>query len=303
MSTMRQDRSHRSGPAGWLRIRASGEQVEGAGGDLLSVVVPAKNEAASLPQLVAEIARALRPLCGRQGEGCRLDGFEIVVIDDGSTDATREVLQGMTAEYPELRALSLVSNVGQSAATAAGFRAARGDWVATLDADLQNDPSDLAKLWLALPGHDAALGWRSKREDIWSKRVISRWANRVRNQVLGQSIRDTGCSVRIFSRAMALRLPMFQGCHRFFGPLLLREGCRIVQLPVNHRPRPHGRSHYNLWNRSLRVVVDLFGVAWLMRRPARFEVAWAFEAPPLPVPSSSAPVPATRTERVRSQEA
>ena len=90
--------------------------------------------------------------------------------------------------------------------------------------------------------------------------------------MLGQSIRDTGCSVRIFPREMALRLPMFHGCHRFFGPLLLREGCRIVQVPVNHRPRPHGQSHYNLWNRSLRVVVDLFGVAWLMRRPVRYEV-------------------------------
>ena len=141
-----------------------------------------------------------------------------------------------------------------------------------------------------MPGHDAALGWRAKREDVWSKRVISRWANRVRNQVLGQSIRDTGCSVRIFSREMALRLPMFQGCHRFFGPLLLREGCRIVQLPVNHRPRPHGQSHYNLWNRSLRVIVDLFGVAWLMRRPTCYEVAPTFRRPP----TRSSPSPSRR---------
>jgi glycosyltransferase involved in cell wall biosynthesis len=259
-------------------------------------VVPAKNEAASLPQLVAEITAALRPLCGGGDEGYRLDGFEIVIVDDGSTDGTRAVLEEMAAAYSELRPLSLAFNVGQSGATAAGFRAARGDWVATLDADLQNDPADLAELWLALPGHEAALGWRRKREDVWSRRVISFLANRVRNQVLGQSIRDTGCSVRIFSRAMALRLPMFQGCHRFFGPLLLREGCRIVQLPVNHRPRPHGRSHYNLWNRSLRVIVDLFGVAWLMRRPVSYEVAWAPEAPPLPGPSpaSSAQAPKPR---------
>jgi glycosyltransferase involved in cell wall biosynthesis len=255
-------------------------------------VVPAKNEAASLPQLVAEIAAALRPLCDGRGDSHRLDGFEIVVVDDGSNDATAVVLQQMTTDYPELRALALVSNVGQSAATAAGFRAARGDWVATIDADLQNDPADLAKLWLALPGHDAALGWRSKRRDVWSRRVISVWANRVRNKVLGQSIRDTGCSVRIFPRALALRLPTFQGCHRFFGPLLLREGCRVVQLPVNHRARPHGQSHYNLWNRSLRVVVDLFGVAWLMRRPARYEVAWAIEAP-LPLSCSSVEAPKT----------
>jgi glycosyltransferase involved in cell wall biosynthesis len=274
-------------------------------GSLLSVVVPAKNEAASLPQLVAEIAGALRPLSGSQREGHRLDGFEIVIVDDGSTDETGAVLGQLAPAYPELRPLTLASNVGQSAATAAGFRVARGDWVATLDADLQNDPADLAALWAALPGHDAVLGWRNKREDIWSKRVISLWANRVRNRVLGQSIRDTGCSVRIFSRAMALRLPMFQGCHRFFGPLLLREGCRIVQLPVNHRPRPHGRSHYNLWNRSLRVIVDLFGVAWLMRRPTRYEVAPASEAAPLSglSPSPSLAMITPRAHRGVSQEA
>src|SRR5262249_45949292 len=100
----------------------------------------------------------------------------------------------------------------------------------------------------------------------------------VRNAVLGQSIRDTGCSVRIFPRAVALRLPAFRGVHRFFGPLLMREGCRLVQVPVNHRPRRHGRSHYNLWNRSLHVVVDLLGVAWLLRRPLRYQVARVWDA-------------------------
>ncbi|MHC5542679.1 glycosyltransferase family protein, partial [Singulisphaera rosea] len=149
-----------------------------------------------------------------------------------------------------------------------------------------NNPADLTILWDALPGHDAALGWRTKREDVWSKRVISRWANRVRNAVLGQSIRDTGCSVRIFSREMAVRLPMFHGSHRFLGPLLLREGCQIVQVPVIHRPRPHGISHYNIWNRSLRVIVDLLGVAWLMRRPVRYRVAHSSVDLPCPVPAT-----------------
>jgi hypothetical protein len=157
--------------------------------------------------------------------------------------------------------------------------------VATLDADLQNNPADLATLWNALPGHDAALGWRTTRADVWSKRLISRWANRVRNGVLGQAIRDTGCSVRIIDRERALRLPMFRGAHRFLGPLLLREGCRLVQVPVSHRPRSHGASHYNVWNRSLRVVVDLFGVAWLMRRPIRYRVVpAALEEVPCPPP-------------------
>jgi glycosyltransferase involved in cell wall biosynthesis len=221
--------------------------------------------------------------------GPRLAGFEIVVVDDGSTDDTPAVLRRLGTEHPALRSIRLAANVGQSAATAAGLRVSRGKWVATLDADLQNDPADLAALWDALPGHAAALGWRVKREDVWSKRVISRWANRIRNAVLGQSIRDTGCSVRIFPREIALRLPMFRGGHRFFGPLLLREGCSIVQVAVNHRPRPHGVSHYNLWNRSVRVVVDLFGVAWLMRRPVCYEVADTCSqegpAPPPPVPT------------------
>jgi dolichol-phosphate mannosyltransferase len=283
MSSMRQDPSHRPGPVGRTRVSSSGEGSRRECGPSLTVVVPAKNEAAGLPQLVEEIARALRPLCTPAGGNPRLAGFEIMIIDDGSTDSTPEVLEQIGEAYPELRPIRLASNVGQSAATVAGFREARGDWLATLDADLQNDPADLAALWQALPGHDAALGWRVKREDVWSKRIISRWANRVRNAVLGQSIRDTGCSVRIFPRDMALRLPMFYGAHRFLGPLLLREGCRIVQVPVSHRPRPHGASHYNLWNRSLRVVVDLFGVAWLLRRSVRYELApTAAEVPPSP---------------------
>lgn len=236
--------------------------------DVVSVVVPAKDEAASLPQLVEEIVRALRTL----REGLRLLEFEVLVVDDGSNDATPAVLRRLSASYPELRPIRLASNVGQSAATAAGIRAARGDWIATLDADLQNDPADLVTLWEALPGHDAVLGWRATRRDVWSRRWISRWANHVRNRVLGQAIRDTGCSVRIFPRDLALRLPMFRGVHRFFGPLLLREGCRIVQVPVRHRPRAHGRSHYSFRNRSVRVVVDLLGVAWLLRRPIRYQV-------------------------------
>ena len=260
MSTVRHDPPHRpQGPS---------ERAGPARSTVLSVIVPAKDEAASLPQLVDEIAGSLRPL----REGLELDDFEILIVDDGSTDATPAVLRQLGASYPELRAIRLAANVGQSAATAAGLHAAHGDWIATLDADLQNDPADLARLWEALPGHDAALGWRATRRDAWSRRLISRWANRVRNRVLGQAIRDTGCSVRIFPRDLALQLPMFRGVHRFFGPLLLREGCRIVQVPVNHRPRSHGRSHYNLRNRSIRVVVDLLGVAWLLRRPIRYHV-------------------------------
>jgi glycosyltransferase involved in cell wall biosynthesis len=236
----------------------------------LSVVVPAKNEAGTLAQLIGEIVWALRRSI--QTAQADLTGFEIIVVDDASTDSTQRVLRDLALLYPELRGLRLAKGKGQSAATMAGICVAKGHWIATLDADLQNDPADLVRLWNSLPGHDGVLGWRRKREDVWSKRFTSYWANQLRNQVLGQSIRDAGCSVRIFPRAIAMRLPMFDGMHRFFGSLLLRAGCQLIQVPVNHRPRIHGQSHYNFWNRSFGVILDLFGVIWLMRRPLHCQV-------------------------------
>ena len=241
----------------------------------LSVIVPARDEAAGLELLIAEIAANLRPWCGQGapenvGRVQRPLGFEIVVIDDGSTDATPHVLGELMCSYDELRVLRFARSAGQSAAFVAGLHAARGEWVATLDADLQNDPADLPVLWDALAGgYHAALGWRKNRRDPWIRRVIGQMANVVRNAVLGQSIRDTGCSVRIMRRDIALRLPMWDGAHRFLGSLLLRQGCRIVQVPTRHRARRYGRSHYNMRNRSLHVIVDLIGAAWLARRRVR----------------------------------
>lgn len=273
MLSTRHDPPHRPGPVGWTRVRSPkrGNDLP-TSGHVLSVVIPAKNEAASLPRLVEEIAYAFRPLCGARVPEPTLADFEIVIVDDGSTDESTLVLRRLASEFPELRPLRLAASVGQSSATAAGIRVARGNWVATLDADLQNDPADLAVLWRASLGFDAVLGWRTTRHDVWSKRLVSRWANWIRNWVLGQSIRDTGCSVRVFSRELALRLPTFHGSHRFIGPLLIREGARLAQLPVSHRPRSHGRSHYNFANRSLRVVVDLIGVIWLLRRPVSYRI-------------------------------
>ncbi len=139
-------------------------------GAFLSVVIPARNESASLPQLVGEIVDVLRPLCkmSRAMAPERLDAFEIIIVDDGSTDRTPRVLERLVSVYSELSPFRLSANAGQSAATAAGFRAARGNWIATLDADLQNDPADLITLWNALPGHDVVLGWRIRRADSWS---------------------------------------------------------------------------------------------------------------------------------------
>lgn len=291
MSSTRHDPSHGPGPhlgpsgrpahVGVTAATPAAPEPNARRGTL-SIIVPARDEAASLPELVAEIVAAFRPLRDRPDGPHPLEAFEVLIVDDGSTDGSSAVLRRLAAEHPELRPILLEANAGQSAATLAGFRAAWGDWVAILDADLQNPPAELARLWDALPGHDAALGWRIKREDVRSKRLISKVANRVRHWVLGDSVKDTGCAVRIFPREVALRLPMFHGAHRFYGPLLLREGCRIVQLPVEHRPRPHGTSHYNLWNRSLNVIVDLLGVAWLMRRPVRYRIADGSAGPAAP---------------------
>jgi glycosyltransferase involved in cell wall biosynthesis len=271
MSTIRRDQGHPLFRGDHPSVLGNASGLQSRSG-ALSIIIPAKDEAGNLPTLVEQIVRAFRPLVERGNGGHRLDVFEVIVVDDGSTDGTRGVLGSLAEAYPEVRPIALEENVGQSAATIAGFRHARGDWVGMLDADLQNPPEDLARLWDALPGVDAALGWRVTREDHWSRRLTSRVANAVRNAVLGQSILDTGCSVRIFPREVALRLPAFRGVHRFFGSLLLREGCRIVQVPVGHRPRGSGKSHYHWGNRSIRVVEDLIGVAWLLRRPIRFRV-------------------------------
>jgi glycosyltransferase involved in cell wall biosynthesis len=243
-------------------------------GAFLSVIIPAHNESGSLDRLTNEVHFYLSEL-REYSRDCMchsLAGFEIIIVDDGSTDSTWSILSQLTVKYGEVRPLRLDRNAGQSAAIAAGLHIATGNWIATLDADLQNDPADLTRLWNALPGFDVVLGWRARRADNCSKRIISRVANRVRNLTLRQAIRDTGCSVRLFPRSIALRLPLFHGFHRFLGPLLLREGCRIIQVPVHHRPRAVGRSHYNMWNRSIAVVIDLIGVIWLKHRALKYSV-------------------------------
>jgi glycosyltransferase involved in cell wall biosynthesis len=239
----------------------------------LSIVIPARNEADALTQLIDELTAAFRPLRNDRGRPrTLLEDFEILIVDDGSTDQTWAILQALRRHCPELHPLRLRQSGGQSAAMFAGFRAARGTWVALLDADLQNPPSELARLWELLPGSDAVLGWRERRRDSRVRRATGAMANRVRRWILRDPIKDAGCSVRIFRREMALRLPPFHGSHRFLGALLLREGCRIVQAPVAHRPRPYGRSHYHIWNRSINVLVDLLGVVWLMHRSIRYQV-------------------------------
>lgn len=225
---------------------------------VLSVLLPAFNEEACIETVVREAAGVLRGM-GRP--------FEIIVVDDGSTDATPARLQSLRSGLPELRCLRLEKNSGQSAALGAAFRAARGSTFITLDADGQNDPADIPALVARLDSCDLCCGYRAKRKDTWSKRFGSRLANVVRNRALHETIRDTGCTLKAFRAEHARALPMqFRGMHRFLPALMALDGARIEELPVNHRPRAAGNSKYTNWGRLKETLWDLWAVRWMQKR-------------------------------------
>jgi glycosyltransferase involved in cell wall biosynthesis len=235
----------------------------GAGGPALSVVIPAYNEEDNVEPCYRELVTVLEGL----GEP-----FEVIIVDDGSRDRTPEVLRRLGREDPRLRVLRLRRNAGQSAALDAGFRAARGRVVVTMDADLQNDPHDIPKLLAALAGADAACGWRVDRRDPWTKRVASRVANAVRNRVTADGVHDTGCTLKAFRREALARLRLYRGMHRFLPALLRIEGFRVTEVPVAHRPRRAGVSKYGNWGRLWAGVADLWAVRWMARRRLDYEV-------------------------------
>jgi dolichol-phosphate mannosyltransferase len=226
----------------------------------LSIVVPVYNEEENLRPLVAELRSALDPL---------RRSYEILLVDDGSADSSAAVIDRLVAEDPRIRAIHFNKNCGQTAAFDAGFRKARGRVVVTIDADLQNDPSDIPRLLDRLDGPercDAVVGWRQERRDTLVRRVSSRVGNAVRNSLSGDSIRDTGCSLKAFRRECLAGLKLYKGMHRFLPTLLRMEGFRVVELPVGHRERRSGISKYGISNRALRGLVDLLAVRWMMRR-------------------------------------
>jgi dolichol-phosphate mannosyltransferase len=232
----------------------------------LSVVVPVHNEAENVGPLIGEI-------------GTALDGvvdYEIVYVDDGSSDATRERLAEAGKGFPRLRVLRHRQQSGQSTALWTGVRHARAPWIATLDGDGQNDPADIPKLLsLALDPDlklDLVAGHRVTRRDSVVQRLASRIANGVRSRMLHDDTPDTGCGLKLFSREVFLALPYFDHMHRFLPALVLRGGGRVRSVPVNHRPRQRGRSHYGINNRLWVGLVDLVGVMWLRRRTRLTEV-------------------------------
>ena len=255
----------------------------------LSVVIPVRNEAENISPLVAEIAAALDGLIT----------YEIIYVDDGSTDATITEIQRLG---PGLRLLRHAQSYGQSAAIRTGVRAARAAWVATLDGDGQNDPADLPGLWAlarAAPDGPPLLlaGYRSNRQDRWSKRAASQIANRIRARLLGDNTPDTGCGLKFFPRALFLELPDFDHMHRFLPALVLRAGGTVRSVPVNHRPRGGGTSKYGVLDRLGVGIVDLFGMLWLQRRASRPRLvgeAPAETAESEPTGSASSSIPALR---------
>jgi dolichol-phosphate mannosyltransferase len=229
-------------------------------GIALSVVIPVHDEEANIGPLVAETLASLAPL----------GAFEIVCVDDRSTDRTLAVLRALAIDVSPLRVLAHPKRRGQSAAIRTGVKAARGAWIATMDGDGQNDPRDIPRLIAqretSRPEVKLFAGWRVDRKDSGSKRWASRWANRIRSAALRDRTPDTGCGIKLFEREAFLDLPYFDHMHRYLPALMQRAGWATVSVPVSHRPRLAGRSKYGNLSRAVAGLWDLLGVAWLMRR-------------------------------------
>jgi dolichol-phosphate mannosyltransferase len=225
-------------------------------GPELSVIAPVYDEEDNLRPLYEQVAAAL-------GDGLK---WELVLVDDGSRDRSATIIKTLHDEDERVRGVFFAHNCGQTTAIAAGFQAARGRLIATLDADLQNDPKDLVGLLEALQDNDAVVGYRQKRNDSFVRRASSRIANAIRNRISGDSIRDTGCSLKLF-RTQAIRsIALFEGMHRFLPTLLRFHGFTVIEQPVSHHPRVAGQSKYGIRNRAWRAFKDLLAVRWMRSR-------------------------------------
>jgi len=231
----------------------------------LSVVFPVYNEAENIPVLLGEIAHTL------DGKGW---SYEMVAVDDGSADRSLSILRDMRTKHPNLRVLAFEKNSGQTAALDAAWRAARGRLVVSLDADLQNDPADIPAMVRTLEQQNAdmVIGVRTNRRDTWSRRMQSRIGNGVRNWITNDVITDTGCSLKVVKREAIDRVRLFTGMHRFLPTLVRMDGYKVVEMPVNHRPRRFGVSKYGAMNRAARGLIDCLAVRWMTKRALKYKV-------------------------------
>ena len=228
----------------------------------LSIVIPAYNEQDNIRVLLDRLADTFTPL-----DSC----FEVIMVDDGSTDRTQTLLMKEKATRPWLRVVALDRNHGQTCAMSAGFKAARGDVIATLDADLQNDPAEIPRLMSMLDECDAVTGWRVKRNDPWLRKLSTRIANTVRNWLSGENIHDSACSLKIYKRACLEGLTLFEGMHRFMPTLVKMRGYTVKEVPVSHHPRHGGQAKYGVRNRAFRAFIDLLAVRWMKKRYLNYQ--------------------------------
>jgi dolichol-phosphate mannosyltransferase len=233
----------------------------------LSFVIPCHNEEGNLRPLVTAIREATEPL---------KRSFEIVIVDDYSSDSSWKVLQEIAKEDSRVRGLKFAYNCGQSAAMFAGMRDARGKIIITLDADLQNDPRDIPVLLEGLKNVDCVCGTRVEarsKGDNFVRIVSSRIANWVRNKLSGETITDAGCCFRAFKRECVSDLKFFKGMHRFLPTLFKIDGYTVAEIPIRHNPRASGQAHYGVWNRLFASFYDLLAVRWMKKRMFRYKVA------------------------------
>lgn len=228
-----------------------------------SVVIPIKNEEENIVDLVSE----LEPVMETLGQP-----WELICIDDGSTDRSLLILQDLCKQKPFMRVLTFTRNFGQSAAFAAGFEAAKGELIITLDGDRQNDPNDIPKLTAAALESDLVVGWRVNRHDPLQKRLISKVSNWIRSRLCRDGMHDTGCSLKVYRKEAIRKIKMYQGMHRFLPALFLIEGFRVKEVPVNHRDRSKGHTKYHFFNRSIGPIVDMFVVRWMRQRAIKSEI-------------------------------
>jgi len=233
----------------------------------LSVVIPIKDERDNIQPLANQLIKVLGTL-----EQSQETPFEILFVDDGSTDGSGTILDGLAQEYPEVQVLHLDRNHGQTAAFHAGFRQSRGRLLATIDGDLQYDPADIPKLLPLMNQYDLVCGHRQQRLDNLLRKISSHIAYLVRNAVIHDGILDTGCSLKLFRREVLERIPWFRGMHRFFPALAQMYGFSVIEAPVQHFPRAHGQSKYGIGNRLFAGLYDLIAVRWMQSRCFRYKV-------------------------------